>query len=350
MFSYQRMRVRQCGQADQRGSRGLREALVDKLEHRNRIRCELDDIVVTNGGTHGLFLTFQALLDSGDDVLALSPHWMAVPKLVAFVPGARLRTVPAYLELLEGTLDAAGLAARLRVAVGPTTRGIYLNSPNNPTGAVLDAEALAAIAEVAIERDLWVVSDEAYEDLVFDDARHLSIAALAGMAERTVSVYTFSKSYAMTGWRLGYVVAPPAMRAVLGPLLAFYTTHGVFPAVQSAGRAAVLGGAAAIETMRRAYQERRDVLLGGLAGQSAVRVPAPRGAFYAFADVSAVRAGRDIWALVEEWLALGLAVLPGTAFGPEYGDWVRMSLATRREDVAAAAALLSRRYATAPAR
>src|SRR5262249_31446407 len=154
------------------------------------------------------------------------------------------------------------------------------------TGAVLEREQLEAIAIVARERDLWVVSDEAYEHLLFDGARHVSLASLPGMAERTVSVYTFSKSYAMTGWRLGYVVSPPALRPCIGPLLSFYTTHGVFPAVQTAGRAAVTGSQDAVESMRRAYEERRNLLLAGLEGQSAIRVPPPRGAFYAFADVS----------------------------------------------------------------
>ena len=195
-----------------------------------------------------------------------------------------------------------------------------------------------------------MVSDEAYEHLVFDDARHVSIASLPGMAERTLSVFTFSKSYAMTGWRAGYMVTPPALRAVMGPLLAFYTTHGVFPSVQSACRAAVIGPQDAVEIMRRAYQERRDLLLAGLAGQSAIRVPKPRGAFYGFANVSGALNGRDVWSLVDEWLALGVAVLPGTAFGPEYGDWVRMSLATRREDVVEAAVRLKHRYAAVGAR
>jgi len=330
---------------DQRGTLSLRMALLEKLGRGNGIGCEPDDVVITHGGTHGLFLVFQALLGPGDEVLVLSPHWMAIPKLVGFAAGAGYRTVPVYLDLLEGRLDAAGLAARLRAAVGPQTRGFYLNTPDNPTGAVLSAEQLAAIAEVAIERDLWVVSDEAYEHLLFDGARHVSIASLPGMAERTVSVYTLSKSYAMTGWRLGYVVSPPALRPVMGPLLAFYTTHGVFPASQAAARAAVTGPQDAVETMRSAYQERRDLLLAGLESQSAIRVARPRGAFYAFADVSVALQGRDIWSLVDEWLSLGVAVLPGTAFGPEYGSWVRMSLATRREDVTAAAVVLRQHYA-----
>jgi aspartate/methionine/tyrosine aminotransferase len=268
---------------------------------------------------------------------------------VAFAHGAAYRTLPLYLEALEGTLAPDALAARVREALTPATRGIYLNTPNNPTGAVLTRAQLEALAAVAIERDLWVISDEAYEHLVFDGTRHVSLASLPGMAERTVSVYTLSKSYAMTGWRVGYMVSPPALRPVLGPLLAFYTTHGVFPAVQSAARAALTGPQDAVETMRLAYQERRDLLLAGLAGQAAIRVPRPQGAFYAFADVSGARGGRDVWALVEEWLEIGVAVLPGTAFGPEFGDWVRLSLATRKEDVAEAAARL-RQHVTVAAR
>jgi aspartate/methionine/tyrosine aminotransferase len=332
---------------DQRGTLPLRSALVEKLARENQIRCEPDDVVVTAGGTHGLFLALQALLGPGDELLALSPHWMALPKLVGFAHGATYRTLPVYLDLLRGAWSVSDFAARIRAACSPQTRGIYLNTPNNPTGAVLSREELSAIAEVAIERDLWVVSDEAYEHLLFDGARHVSLASLPGMAERTVSVFTFSKTYAMTGWRVGYVVSPPALRGAMGPLLAFYTTHGVFPAAQTAARAALTGPQDAVETMRSAYQDRRDLLLSGLEGQGAVVTPRPRGAFYVFANVEAARQGKDLWGLIDEWLALGVAVLPGTAFGPEYGDWVRMSLATRREDVAEAAAILRGHYATA---
>ncbi|HET9327125.1 MAG TPA: pyridoxal phosphate-dependent aminotransferase [Candidatus Eisenbacteria bacterium] len=332
---------------DQRGVKALREALVEKLARENGIRCEPDDVVLTNGGTHGLFLVFQSVLGSGEEVLVLSPHWMAIPKLVGFVHGARYRSLPCYLDLLENRLDPVAFKARLEEAIEPDTRGIYLNTPNNPTGAVLSRDQLAAIAEVAVARDLWVVSDEAYEHLLFDGAAHVSIASLPGMAERTVSVFTMSKSYAMTGWRIGYVVSPPALRPVMGPLLAFYTTHGVFPSVQRAALAAVTGPQDDVDRMRRAYEERRDLLLTGLEGCAAVTVPAPRGAFYAFADVSAARQERDIWALVDEWLSFGVAVLPGTAFGPEFGDRVRLSLATRREDVAEAASLIRHRAAAA---
>jgi aspartate/methionine/tyrosine aminotransferase len=332
---------------DVRGSLALREALVEKLARENRIAAHVDDVTVANGGTHALMMAFQALLAPGDEILVFSPHWMAVPKLVALAHGARFREFPVALDLVDGRLSPADLAARLREALRPETRGLYLNTPGNPTGAVLSRDQLEAVAGVATERDLWVVSDEAYEHLLFDGAAHASIGALPGMAERTVSVYTFSKSYAMTGWRVGYLVTPPALRPVMAPLLVGYTTYGVFPAAQTAARAAVTGPQDAVETMRRAYQERRDLLLAGLAGQAAIRVPRPRGAFYAFADVSGALAGRDIWELVRDWIALGVAVLPGTAFGSGYGHHVRISLAASREDVTEGARILREHHAGA---
>jgi aspartate aminotransferase len=334
---------------DARGNANLRAALVEKLRRENGIVCESDDVVVTVGGTHGLFLAFQGLLGGGDELLVLSPYWMALPKLIGFTSECAMKSLPAYLELQSGALAPAAFADRLRAALTPRTRGIYVNSPNNPTGVVMNREQLGAIAEVAIERDLWVVSDEAYEHILLGEARHASIAALPGMAGRTVSVFTFSKTYAMTGWRLGYVVSPPSLRSAMGPLLSFYTTHGVFPAVQTAGAAAVTGPQDAVETMRAAYARRRRLLLEGLAGQDAIRIPVPEGAFYAFANVRVAKGGRDIWDLVREWLALGVAVLPGTAFGEQYGDWVRMSLASSDADVEGAARVLRNHYAGAAA-
>ena len=334
---------------EERGQRAFREALVEKLTRQNGIAAHVDDIVVTAGGTHALYLALQCLLSAGDELLVLSPYWMAIPKLVGYAAGASYRSLPVYLELLEGAWTPAEFAARLRAALKPETKGIYLNTPNNPTGAVVSPEHLAALAEVAIERDLWVISDEAYEHMLYDGAQHVSIASLPGMTERTLSVFTFSKSYAMTGWRVGYVVSPPAMRAVMGPLLAFYTTHGVFPASQLAALAAVTGPQDCVATMRDAYDKRRRLLLDGLASSSAVWAPVPKGAFYVFANVATARGERDLWAMADEWLGFGVAALPGTAFGPEYGDWVRLSLATRADDVAEAARRIAQ-HAAAPAR
>ena len=330
---------------DQRGEITLREALVTKLARENGIAAHPDDIVVTAGGTHGLFLAMQALLSAGDELLVLSPHWMAIPKLVGFAAGASMRSLPVYLELGSREWSPAEFADRLRAALAPNTKGVYLNTPNNPTGVVLGRACLEALATVARERDLWVISDEAYEHLLYDGAKHVSLASLPGMAERTISVYTFSKSYAMTGWRVGYVVAPPAMRPVLGPLLAFYTTHGVFPSSQLAAREAVTGPQDCVEAMRSAYDERRRLLLEGLRDCSAIRTPVPLGAFYAFANIREARGDRDVWGLIDEWLGIGVAALPGTAFGPAFGDWVRLAMCTRREDVAEAAKRLAAHHA-----
>lgn len=330
---------------DQRGEITLREALVAKLARENGIAAHPDDLVVTAGGTHGLFLAMQALLSAGDELLVLSPHWMAIPKLVGFAAGAAMRSLPVYLDLGAGGWSPAEFADRLRASLAPNTKGVYVNSPNNPTGVVLGREQLEAIATVARERDLWVISDESYEHLLYDGAQHVSIASLPGMADRTLSVYTFSKSYAMTGWRVGYVVAPPALRPVLGPLLAFYTTHGVFPAAQLAARAAVTGPQDCVEAMRAAYDERRRLLLDGLRDCAAIRTPVPLGAFYAFANIREARGERDVWALIDEWLSIGVAALPGTAFGAAFGDWVRLAMCTRREDVAEAAKRLAAHHA-----
>ena len=329
--------------ANPSGALPLRVALVEKLARENGIACRPEDVVVTVGATQALFLAFQALLSPGEEVLALSPYWMIIPRMVGLVEGARFRSVPAYLDLMEGGLQPEDLAARLRASLRPETRGLYVNTPNNPSGAVLAREQLEAVARVAVEHDLWVVSDEAYEHILFDGARHVSIASLPGMAERTLSVYTFSKSYAMTGWRLGYVVSPPPLRPVMGPVLGAFTTYGVFPAVQSAGLAAVKGPQHEVETMRRAYQDRRDALIEELEGQHAIRVTRPRGTFYVYADVSGALERRTVWDVVREWLDLGIAVLPGTAFGP-HPERVRLSLATRKEDVVEAARRLREHY------
>jgi len=310
----------------------LRELIAAKLRDQNRVPVENpEDVLVTNGGIHGLHIICQALLEPGDEVLVPDPEW---PPTAGHVRLAHGVPVPCPLHESRGwRYDLDELEAKIT----PETRVLYLNSPNNPTGGLLTRTDLERLAAIATEHDLWVISDEAYDPLVYDGAQHVSIASLPGMAERTLSVFTFSKSYAMTGWRVGYVVSPPAMRNVMGPLLAFYTTHGVFPSAQIAALAAVTGPQDCVATMRDAYHQRRRLLLDGLAAGSAVWAPEPKGAFYAFANVAVARGERDLWALADEWLGFGVAALPGTAFGPEFGDWVRLSLATRADDVAEAA-------------
>ncbi len=322
----------------------LRVALAEKLALENGIACHPEDVVVTAGATHGLGLALRALLAPGDEILLLAPYGPGAPGLLGLAEGARWRGVSAYLDVLEGRLEPDALADRLRANLRPATRALHLSTPNDPTGAVLSRGHLEAVAAVAAEHDLWVVSDETYEHILFDGAEHVSIAALPGMSVRTVSLFSFSVSYAMAGWRLGYMAAPPALRPVLGPALAARTTRGVFPAVQFAGLAALQGPQRGVETMRQAFLERRELFFAQLEGQHAVRAARPAGAFYVFADVAAALERRTVWDLVREWLELGVAVLPGTAFGP-YPERVRFSLAARKEDVGEAMRRLRERYA-----
>ena len=168
---------------DARGTRDFRETLVGKLARENGIVCEPDDVVITNGGTHALYLALQGLLSAGDEVLVPSPYWMAIPKLVGLAAGATWRSLPFYLDAQAGALPAVALAGRLREALRPDTRGIYLNTPNNPTGVVLTREQLAAIADVAIDRDLWVASDEAYSAAKKTEAESARSALEAAASE-----------------------------------------------------------------------------------------------------------------------------------------------------------------------
>ena len=179
----------------------LLELLWEKLQHDNRIPVGApDEIMATNGGIHGLYLVFQALLEPGDEVIVPDPEW---PPAAGHVLAAGAVPVPCPLhESLSWRYDLDELGAK----IGPRTKAIYLNSPSNPTGGVLTRADLEAIAEMAVANDLWVISDEAYEDVVYD-GEHISIASIPGLYDRTIPVYTFSKTYAMTGLRLGYLAS-----------------------------------------------------------------------------------------------------------------------------------------------
>ncbi len=213
----------------------LQQLLAAKLRERNGIPVgSPDEVLVTNGGVHAIYLLFQALLDPGDEVLIPDPLW---PPTAGTVTAAR-GTVARYpLQEAHGwRFDPADLEARIT----PRTRVVYLNSPHNPTGGVLTRQDLEHVARLAGEHKLWVVSDEAYEDVVYDGS-HVSIASLPGMYERTVPVYTFSKSYAMTGLRLGYLaLCDAALRDRVRKLL-FFTTSNVSSVVQYGGIGALQG-------------------------------------------------------------------------------------------------------------
>ncbi|MET0647694.1 MAG: pyridoxal phosphate-dependent aminotransferase [Pyrinomonadaceae bacterium] len=302
----------------------LRSAVAEKLRERNRITAREEDVIVLNGGMQGLFAAFQSVLDPGDEVLVFSPFWTPIRDLIAHSEG---KTV--LVRSTEARRD--GFYETLARHSTEKTRAIYFNTPQNPTGIVFTREEAEEVARFAREHNLVVIADEAYEDLVYD-GEHVSIASLEGMFERTITSYTLSKSYAMTGWRVGYAVAAePWMTGLKKCLL--YTTNGVSTPSQWAALAAFSLPSDFYEGIRRAYRERRDLLVAGLS-EMGFHCDPPAGAFYAFPDVSRVhpdsRAAADI--LLER---ARVATVPGAVFGEHGEGHLRFSFSTSPETIKA---------------
>ncbi len=302
----------------------LRQAIADKLRDRNRIPAHEGNVLIVNGGMQGLFAAFQSVVNPGDDVLIFSPYWTPIKDLVAHCQG-RLVLVP------MDEARANGFRETLIRYTTPETRAIYFNTPVNPSGVVCTRSETDAVARLAIERDLIVIADEAYEDIVYD-GEHVSIASLEGMFERTITSFTFSKSYAMTGWRIGYAVATePWMTGLAKSTL--YSSNGVSTPTQWAALAAFTTPSDFLATSRVAYRERRDLLLAGL-NEIGLACALPAGAFYAFPDVSSI--SKDSREAAEILLSRAqVATVPGVVFGPQGEGHVRFSFSTSIETIQA---------------
>ena len=302
----------------------LRDAIAEKLRTRNRIPAQSKDVIVVNGGMQGLFGAFQSVVNPGDEVLLFSPYWTPIKDLVAHCQ-ARCVFVP--------TSEARELGFQQTLAryASERTRAIYYNTPQNPSGVVFTPPEAQAVADFAMDRDLVVIADEAYEDLVYD-GEHFSIASLDGMFERTITCFTFSKSYAMTGWRLGYAVATePWMTGLRKATL--YSSNGVSTPTQWAGVAAMQIETSILAEITEQYRRRRDLLLSGLNEIGLHCVP-PAGAFYAFPDVS--RINRDSREAAETLLDRAkVATVPGIVFGTEGESHLRFSFSTSIETIEA---------------
>jgi aspartate aminotransferase len=306
------------------GIHELRDAIAEKLRTRNRIPAQARDVIVVNGGMQGLFGAFQSIVNPGDEVLLFSPYWTPIKDLVAHCQGH---------SVMVPTSEArdAGFQQTLARYSTDRTRAIYYNTPQNPSGVVFTPEEAKAVAAFAQERDLIIIADEAYEDLVYD-GEHFSIASIDGMFERTISTFTFSKSYAMTGWRLGYVVAPePWMTGLRKATL--YSSNGVSTPTQWAGLAAMSIDTATLEAIKEQYRLRRDLLLAGL-NEIGLPCKPPAGAFYAFPDVS--RISKDSREAADALLnRANVATVPGIVFGSEGEGHLRFSFSTSIETIEA---------------
>jgi len=306
------------------GTLPLRTAMAEKLRERNGIPVTEENVIVVNGGMQGLFGAFQTTIDPGDEVLVFSPYWTPIKDLIAGCQGR------AVLVPTDEARDK-GFAATLARYVTPRTRAIYYNTPTNPTGVVFNRSEAEEVANFAQQRDLVVVADEAYEDLVYDGT-HFSIASLPGMFDRTITCFTLSKSYAMTGWRIGYVAArEPWMTGLRKTTL--YSSNGVSTPTQWGALAAFTTNSDFLETSRAAYRERRDLLLAGL-NELGLVCEKPAGAFYAFPDVS--RINSDSREAAEILLNRAqVATVPGVVFGPHGESHVRFSFSNSIETIEA---------------
>jgi len=300
----------------------LRNALAEKLAAKNNIHITIDEVIATVGGSQGLYAAFQSVLDPGDDALIFSPYWTPIADLVT---GAQARP----LRVPSSTARRNGIRNTLAQFSTPQTRAIYYNTPQNPSGLVFTRAEAEEVASFAIERDLIVIADEAYEDLVYD-GEHVSIASLPGMAERTITCFTFSKTYAMTGWRAGYAVAKEPFMTALRKIV-LYSTNGVATPVQYAMIQALTTSESKIAGIREQYRQRRDLLVAGL-NDVGLECPMPAGAFYAFPNVEKIHKNSRTAAQILLDKA-HIATIPGSVFGAQGEGHLRFGYAITLKEI-----------------
>ena len=308
------------------GTPALLDAIVAKLKRENAVHhITSEHIMVTPGAKWALFATLAALVAPGDEVLLLDPSWVSYAPMVLLHRGVPVRVALPSADQFRVTAD------RLEQHITPKTKAIMVNSPCNPTGRVLSRAEIDAIVYVATTHDLYVISDEIYEHIIFDQHKHYSLGAEPGMAERTIIVNGFSKAYAMTGWRLGWLAGP----LPIAKLARIYQTHSAQSAASftmAAGVAALNGPQACVQEMTAVYDQRRKLVLDAFEEIPGIECPPVEGAFYVFPKFTNTRKSslEITQALIEEALVV---TTPGSAFGPAGEGHVRFSIAERTSDL-----------------
>ena len=312
--------------APMKGITPLLEAIAHKMETDNGVKVNpATDVVVTPGGKWSLFLALSAIINPGDEILYLEPVWVSYPPMIVLAGGTPVGVTLSADDNFRITAD------QLRAKITPRTKALMVNTPNNPTGRVLTREELDAVVEVALEHDLYVISDEIYETIIFDGRKHLSPAAQPGMAERTLTINGLSKSHAMTGWRLGWLVGPtPIMK--LAAQMNSQTVSSAANFTMHAAVAALKGPKDTTQAMTDAYQKRRDFMVPALNAIDGVECMNIEGAFYLFPRFpnSTKNSAELAEALIEK---AGIASVPGGAFGKSGEGHVRFTIATAMSDL-----------------
>lgn len=316
------------------GHMELRQAIADKLNRDNNVPYKASEVLVTVGLSEAVFAVLATILNEGDEILVPDPVWLNyinVPNLL----GAKAVTY--------GLKEETGFQMDLneiRAKITDKTRALVIITPNNPTGGVLGEDTLSELAQIAIENDLMIISDEIYERLVYDNAKHISIASLPGMKERTFTMNGMSKAYAMDGWRLGYVAAPEEYVLAMNKFHQHNTTCA--PAfVQAAAIAALTQEGEEVNDMVKEYQRRRDYAVKAINEIEGISCQCPKGAFYIFINCKSLgMTSADLSAYLLE--NAKIALVPGDVFGPGGEGYLRMSFANSYENIVDGCAALKK--------
>lgn len=308
------------------GTEGLRSAVAEKLKRDNGLDYEMTDVIVTVGANQAVSIAMTALLDPGDEVLVPNPSWLHYFYCADLV-GAKTVSYP-LLE--ENGFNV--IPEDIEKLITPKTKMVIVNSPNNPTGSILSKESLQAIADIANKYDLIVLSDEIYEKLIYDDSVHYSIASLDGMKERTVLIHGVSKSYSMTGWRIGFAVS--ANKEFISAMIRVlqYTVTCANSFAQDGAEAALRGSQQCVEDMRLQFDRRRKLVYDRINKIEGLSCIAPKGAFYCFVNIK--KLGMSDQEASDYYLnEAGVAMIPGSAFG-EYGaGYLRVAFSNSYENI-----------------
>ncbi|MBI5670538.1 MAG: pyridoxal phosphate-dependent aminotransferase [Chloroflexi bacterium] len=311
------VRQQRSGLSPVAGLPELRQAVAAKLRRENGLSAEAENVIITTGGQEGLFLIMQTLLDPGDEVLVPDPRYTSYDEAIESA-GGRMVLIPTDHD------DAFNLRPEaVEAAITPRTKAVLIITPSNPTGGIVTEDRLRQIADIVIKYNLIVISDEIYEKFLYDSWRHFSIGSLPGMEERTITLNGFSKTYAMTGFRVGFVAAPVNFIQAMVKVKAA-TTGPAATISQWAGLAALTGPVEPLREFQRIYTERRQIMMDGLRTMH-LDFSDPRGAFFLWTNSSStgIHATELSYLLLKEGRVL---IFPGTSFGENWGGYLRISI------------------------